>query len=125
MKNKRINPMPAILLFAVTLAIFLIVAPKKDPRTISASDMGEKYPYTVDNVKIKCATDYPDAIFIIDKNNNKYAVNGNADVYFTKIKADKNYKGYTTAILKDGMSDAEVLQIGLNNCRNKNDKSKR
>ena len=117
MKQNKINVMPAFAVFMITLIIFLIFAPKKDPHIISISDMGEKYPYTVDNVRIKCAADYPDAIFIIDKNNNKYAINGNADIYFTKINPDKNYKGYTSAILKDGMSDAEVLQIGLNNCR--------
>ena len=117
MKQNKINVMPAFAVFMITLIIFLIFAHKKDPHTISASDMGENYPYTRDNVRIKCASDYPDAVYIIDKNNNKYAVNGNADIYFTKIKPDKNYKGFTTAITKNGMTDAEVLQIGLKYCK--------
>ena len=79
--------------------------------------MGDKYPYTVDNVRIQCAADYPNAVYIIDKNKYKYAVNGNANQYFTTIKPDKYYKGYTTKILKNGLSDTEILQIGLKACK--------
>ncbi len=121
MKQNKLNIIPAILLFFITLFIFLLIATKKDPHSLSSSTLGENYPYSVENIKIMCASDYPNAVYIIDKNNNKYAINGNADVYFTKIKPDNKYKGFTTSILKKGKTDADFLQIGLKICRNEND----
>lgn len=118
--SKEINKILMSVVILIAAAIFLIVgfiATKKDPNIISSSSMGDKYPYTVDNVRIQCAANYPNAVYIIDKNKNKYAVNGSANQYFTVIKPDKYYKGYTTKILKKGLSDAEVLQMGLKICK--------
>lgn len=110
--------MPAIIIFAIIiLPVIVSIATKKDPNIISVASMGENYPYTIDNVRIQCAADYPAAIYIEDEFGNKYAVNGNANQYLTKIKPDKKYKGYTTKILKNSKADAEVLQMGLKICK--------
>ncbi len=81
---------------------------------ISEKEYGKDYPYTIDNVDIKVADRYPSAVYIEDESGNKYAVNGNAHVYFTNINKDPKYKGYTTKILKDRASDADILKFGFN-----------
>lgn len=81
---------------------------------IKEKEYGTSYPYTIDNVSINVAKDYPNAVYIEDESGNKYAVNGNAHIYFTKIKTDPQYKGYTTEILKEGASDIDILKCGLN-----------
>lgn len=110
--------MPAIIILAIIiLPVIVSITTKKDPNIISIYSMGKNYPYTVDNVRIQCAADYPAAIYIEDKSGNKYAVNGSANQYLTKIVPDKKYKGYTSEILKNNMTDAEVLQMGLKICK--------
>lgn len=109
---------PVIVIFAIIiLPVFVSIATKKDPNFISVADLGENYPYTVDKVRIQCAANYSNAVYIEDESGNKYALNGNAHQYFTKIKPDKNYKGYTNDILKDGKSDVQILKMGLNICK--------
>lgn len=109
--------MPVIIILAIIiLPVIVSIATKKDPNIISIASMGENYPYTIDNVRIQCAADYLAAVYIVDKSGNKYAINGSANQYLTKIKPDKKYKGYTSNILKNGMTDAQILQIGLKIC---------
>lgn len=81
---------------------------------INEKEYGTDYPYTIDNVNVLVAKGYPNAVYVEDESGNKYAVNGNAHVYFTKIKTDPQYKGYTTEILKEGASDVEILKFGFN-----------
>ncbi len=110
--------LPVIVIIAIIiLPVFVSMATKKDPNIISANSMGENYPYTIDNVRIQCAANYSNAVYIEDESGNKYALNGNAHQYFMQIKPDKNYKGYTNDILKDGKSDAQILKRGLNLCK--------
>lgn len=82
-------------------------------KKITEREYGKAYPYTIDNVVIKIADRYPNAVYIEDESGNKYAVNGNAHVYFTNINKDPKYKGYTTKILKDGESDTLILLEGF------------
>lgn len=110
--------MPASIILAIFILLIIVsIATKKDPNIISVADMGDNYPYTVDNVRIQCAANYPNAVYIVDKLKNKYALNGNAHQYFTQIKPDENFKGYTNDILKDGKTDAQILLMGLKICK--------
>jgi len=111
--------MPVIIILFVIILFFAANLIKKDKNYLSSLNMGDSYPYTIEKIKLQCISDYPDAVYIVDTNNNKYAVNGNADIYFTKIKKDPKYKGYTTNILKNKMTDTVILQKGLILCRDK------
>ena len=80
---------------------------------LSEKIKGDFYPYTLDNLKIKIANNYPKAVWVEDAAGNKYAVNGNAFIYLSKIKKDKKLIGYTTDILKNGYTDTKILNAGF------------
>lgn len=107
----------AITILFVVLLIVLIMVNKKDNYVISAASMGNKYPYIVKSVRVQCSNDYPNTIYIVDPDKNIYALNGSANIYFTKINPNQKYKGYSTLILKKGMSDTEVMQTGIKLCK--------
>lgn len=83
-------------------------------KKITEREYGKNYPYTIDNVTIRVAEDYPNAVYVEDESGNKYAVNGNAHVYLTKIKKDAQYKGYSSLIFKENIADDfAVLMCGM------------
>ena len=60
-------------------------------KKITEREYGKNYPYTKDNVTLKVAGSYPNAIYI----------------------EDKKFVGYTTEILKPGMDDILILFEGF------------
>lgn len=112
---KIVMPVAAIsvLIIAALAAIFCST---KDPHDISSEILGDQYPYTIDKMRIECVSDYPESVYVIDQEGSKYAVNGNAYNYFLNNN-DKNFKGYTSEILKNGKTDAVILKKGLDFCR--------
>lgn len=82
-------------------------------KKITQREYGENYPYTIDNLTLKVAENYPNAIYVEDESGNKFAVNGNGCVYLTQIKKDKKFIGYTTEILKSGETDTLILLEGF------------
>lgn len=85
--------------------------PKEDPALISVAKYGENYPYTIDNLKLKCEND---AVWVEDSALNKYALNGLAN---GKFQGRGDYKGYTNGILKENKNEADILSKGLEFCK--------
>lgn len=83
---------------------------------LSEKIKGNYYPYTLENLKIKATNIYPGSVWVEDESGNKYAVNGNAFTYLSKIKKDNKFIGYTTDILKSGYTDETVLKAGFMLC---------
>ena len=110
-----------ILLIIIILIFGIILAIKdgnsnevyKDPSVITMEEYGEEYPYTIDNIKIKCEDD---AVWVEDSALNKYGLNGLAE---NKLKNRKDYKGYTNPnnILIEGKTDSWVLNKGFELCK--------
>lgn len=84
--------------------------PKEDLALISIAKYGKDYPYTIDNLTLKCEND---AVWVEDSALNKYALNGLAN---NKFQGRSDYKGYTNIILKQGKSDSDILSKGLELC---------
>lgn len=74
--------------------------------SLKESIMGEKYPYTIDDLILRCepisGVNNGVAIWLETIEGDKYGLNGNAQIKFSK---DKSYKGYSDNILKNGKSD--------------------
>ena len=86
---------------------------KDDPRILTKEKFGENYPYTVDNLKLKCEND---AVWVEDSAENKYALNGLAS---SKLQNDPKYRGYTTEISKTKplVEDSKILDMGFIFCK--------
>lgn len=88
------------------------------PDLVNSEIYGEKYPYTVENLTLKCENE---AVWLVDDNNNLYAVNGLAA---GKLSGESNYKGYSTEISKIDpetnlkASDYVILEKGFSLCKN-------
>lgn len=111
-----------IALFLLILIIGIIGATKdgymaeqnnsvEDPALISVAKYGKDYPYTIDNLKLKCEND---AVWVEDSALNKYALNGLAN---GKFQGRGDYKGYTNNILKENKNEADILSKGLEFCK--------
>lgn len=111
-----------ITLFLLILIIGIIGATKdgymnsenttqEDSSLISTAKYGETYPYTIDNLKLKCEND---AVWLEDSALNKYALNGLAN---GKLQGRGDYKGYTNSILKENKSEADILSKALEFCK--------
>jgi len=92
--------------------------PKDDPSEISISKYGDEYPFTIDNLKLKCESG---AVWVEDGAKNKWALNGLAD---GKFQGKGDYKGYTAAIEKPNpdmpgttLGYGSMLSIGLKLCK--------
>lgn len=72
----------------------------------------EKYPYTIDNLELKCSP--VDAVWVETQNGDKYALNGLA---MNKLGKDPQYKGTTNLILKKEFTDVEFLTKGFDICK--------
>jgi len=86
---------------------------KDDPSILTKEKFGENYPYTVDNLKLKCEND---AVWVEDSAENKYALNGLAS---SKLQNDHKYRGYTTEISKTKplVEDSKILDMGFIFCK--------
>lgn len=73
---------------------------------------GGAYPYTVDNLILKCEND---AVWVVDRGK-IYALNGLASAKFEGLE---NFKGYTTPenILIKGKSDDNIQKKGFELCK--------
>ena len=91
---------------------------------INKAKYGEKYPYTIDNLELKCEDN---AVWVEDSSGNKYAINGLAYIRFTQL-GEESFKGYTKDILKTNTKistskqtvkydDAMFLDLGLQLCK--------
>lgn len=85
---------------------------------ITKEKFGENYPFTIDNLTLKCEND---AVWVEDSEHNKYALNGLAD---TEFKGREDYKGYTTSIEKPNpeipgttLGYGEMLSKGMEFCK--------
>ena len=85
---------------------------------ITVEKYGEAYPFTIDNLKLKCEND---AVWVEDEALNKYALNGLADKL---LSGRGDYKGYTTSIEKPNpnikgmtMGSGDMLIIGMDLCK--------
>lgn len=114
--NKKYAPIYIILIIICIVLNFLPEPPKNEkvavdnPALISIAKYGKDYPYTIDNLTLKCEND---AVWVEDSALNKYALNGLAN---NKFQGRSDYKGYTNIILKQGKSDSDILSKGLELC---------
>lgn len=118
-----------IVLFLLILIIGIIGASKggymteqnnvaEDPALISIAKYGEAYPFTIDNLRLKCEDG---AVWVEDEALNKYALNGLAN---GKFQGRGDYKGYTTSIEKPNpdipnttLGDGGMLSKGMEFCK--------
>lgn len=89
-----------------------------DKSYITKEKYGEDYPFTIDNLTLKCEDD---AVWVEDSALNKYALNGLAD---SKFRGRGDYKGYTTSIEKPDpdipgttLGDGGMLVKGMEFCK--------
>ena len=85
---------------------------KNNPNLLNIEKLGEKYPYTIDNMELKCSP--INAVWIKSESGEKYALNGNA---INNLKNDPKYKGTTNLILKQNKNDFDILQQGFKICK--------
>lgn len=116
-KNLKYFSISMLVVFFLFFAIVMIAAtsdetPKKPENLLSVAKYGEKYPYTIDNLELKCSP--VDAVWVETQNGDKYALNGLAT---NKLNNDPQYKGNTNLILKKGFSDIEFLNKGFDICK--------
>ncbi len=84
----------------------------EDNSILTKEKYGEEYPYTIDNLRLKCEN-Y--AVWVEDSALNKYALNGLADA---KFQGRRDYKGYTTEIQdKTKTPDGNFLDLGFKLCK--------
>ena len=82
-----------------------------NPALITISQYGEDYPYTIDNLTLKCDNQ---AVWVEDTALNKYALNGLA---YSKLQTLPDFKGYSAEILIKGKSDFNFINKGLEFCK--------
>lgn len=89
-----------------------------DPTKISIAKYGDSYPFTIDNLTLKCEND---AVWVEDKALNKYALNGLA---YNKLNGRGDFKGYSTIIEKPNpdlpgttFGPGDMLSRGLELCK--------
>lgn len=116
-KNLKYFSISMLVVFFLFFAIVMIAAtsdetPKEPENLLSVAKYGEKYPYTIDNLELKCSP--VDAVWVETQNGDKYALNGLAT---NKLNNDTQYKGNTNLILKKGFSDIEFLNKGFDICK--------
>lgn len=116
-KNVKYFSISMLVVFFLFFAIVMIAAtseetPKEPENLLSVAKYGEKYPYTIDNLELKCSP--VDAVWVETQNGDKYALNGLAA---NKLNNDPQYKGNTNLILKKGFFDIEFLNKGFDICK--------
>lgn len=116
-KNLKYFSISMLVVFFLFFVIVMIAAtsdetPKEPENLLSVAKYGEKYPYTIDNLELKCSP--VDAVWVETQNGDKYALNGLAT---NKLNNDPQYKGNTNLILKKGFSDIEFLNKGFDICK--------
>ena len=116
-KNLKYFSISMLVVFFLFFTIVMIAAtsdetPKEPENLLSVAKYGEKYPYTIDNLELKCSP--VDAVWVETQNGDKYALNGLAT---NKLNNDPQYKGNTNLILKKGFSDIEFLNKGFDICK--------
>lgn len=105
--------------FAILFVVILSIAINEDnkkidknPQILTIEKYGEEYPYTIDNLELKCSP--VDAVWVETKEGDKYALNGLA---MNKFSKDPSYKGTTNLILKPNKGDVDFLHKGFEFCK--------
>lgn len=115
----------AIIFMLVLIVIMLFVdngsisaSTTDNPSKITVEKYGEKYPFTIDNLVLKCENE---AVWVEDDALNKYALNSLAD---RKFSGRDDYKGYTTSIEKPNpdtpgttLGYGGMLELGFSLCK--------
>ena len=109
------NKKGVCILIATLVLIYLFIPNNnKNNNTITKEQYGDSYPYTIDNLELKC-NGY--AVWVVDSNGYKYALNGQA---YSELQqnGDTKLKGYTNLISKDApvVNDNNILEKGLSIC---------
>lgn len=86
----------------------------KNSNILTIREYGDKYPYTIDNLELKCSP--VNAVWVETTSGEKYSLNGNA---MNLLKSDSTHKGSTNLILKKDKTDIEILNKGFELCKNK------
>ncbi|NHC36895.1 DUF2511 domain-containing protein [Scytonema millei] len=86
-------------------------------RAISEAELGEKYPFTVPEGTVRCATEYGAAVVFVTPDGTEYGVNGTADASkqfkdIHPIWKDDPRPGYAKVSL------GSVIHMGLDLCKN-------
>lgn len=84
----------------------------ENPNLLTVAKLGDDYPYTIDNVELKCSP--VDAVWVETRSGEKYALNGLA---MNLLKDDPSYKGDTNQILKSNKTDFDFLNKGFEICK--------
>lgn len=110
----RTNVYYITVIFAVIITIIMNSFFNFNSDYIITKEMyGDDYPFTIDNLKLKCEND---AVWVVDDKGNIYALNGLASAKFEGLE---NFKGYTTPenILIKGKSDDNIQKKGFELCK--------
>lgn len=102
-----------MILFLCVGAIILcaITTKRPDPSRLTIAEFGEKYPYTIDNLRLLCEKN---AVWLMDSKGYKYPLNGSAINEFKGLRGTKDIK----QILKSNREDeSTILRRGLELCR--------
>ena len=115
-KNVKYFFISVLVAFFIFFAIVMIAATsessKEPANLLTVAKYGEKYPYAIDNLELKCSVD---AVWVETQAGDKYALNGLA---INKLNKDSQYKGDTNQILKNGFSDVDFMFKGFDICKN-------
>ncbi len=115
LKNVKYFFISVLVAFFIFFVIVMIAATGENSKVsanlLTVAKYGEKYPYTIDNLELKCSVD---AVWVETKTGDKYALNGLA---INKLNKDSQYKGDTNQILKNGFSDVDFMFKGFDICK--------
>lgn len=108
MKKKILITLGVLYLIFMILMFAAMNNEDKNPNLLTVEKYGESYPYTIDNMELKCSLS---AVWVETQSGEKYALNGLA---INLLKDDPLFKGDTKQILKPNKTDIDILQKGFN-----------
>ena len=111
MKKKIFIALGVFYLIFMVLMFAAMNGEDKNPNLLTIEKFGENYPYTINNVELKCSLS---AVWVETQNGEKYALNNLGANY---LKNDASYKGTTNLIMKPNKTDFDFLNKGFEMCK--------
>lgn len=111
--NEAARTFLKIVIFVFIGVILLCVFSSKnsDPSRLTVAEFKEKYPYTIDNLRLFCEKD---AVWLMDSKGYKYPLNGAAINKLKGLHGTKDIKEITKNIRQD---ESIILSRGLQLCK--------
>lgn len=102
-----------IIIFMCICVVLLCVfsSKKSDPSRLTVAEFKEKYPYTIDNLRLFCEKD---AVWLMDSKGYKYPLNGTA---INKLKSLHGTKDIKEILKSNSEDESPILKRGLELCK--------